>query len=149
MPRDRVRRTLAEQLRDLVGDRGLSGYALAKAAGLNRSIVTRFMAGGSITLETLDALAGALGLRLVDSGRGRRAAPRPAARRSVEVLEQREHQRREARDKAELHEQGPGRAPDPVPGPVGELRPGSLDAVYRPGEEVGRAEEDDGLQDRD
>ncbi len=64
-----TRRSLADQVRDLINDRGLTGYALAKSTGINRSVVNRFLAGGGLTLETLDAIAAALGLRLVESGR--------------------------------------------------------------------------------
>ena len=76
-------RGLAGQLRALVAARGLSGYALAQAAGLNRSTVNRFLAGESgLTLDTLDALCGALGLRLVESGR-RAVRQHQAARRNA------------------------------------------------------------------
>jgi transcriptional regulator with XRE-family HTH domain len=76
------RRTIAEQLRDLINDRGLSGYALARSAGVNRSVVNRFLAGGGLTVDVLDAIAAALGLRLVETGRRgvpRRGSARPAA----------------------------------------------------------------------
>jgi transcriptional regulator with XRE-family HTH domain len=76
------RRSLAEQLRDLITDRGLSGYGLAKATGLNRSVVNRFLAGGGLTLETLDAIAAALGLKLVESGR-RLSKRAPNIRREI------------------------------------------------------------------
>jgi hypothetical protein len=67
------RRSLADQLRQLVLDRGLSGYGLAKSAGLAPSVVNRFLAGDGLTLASLDQLVEVLGLRLVEAGR--RAAP--------------------------------------------------------------------------
>lgn len=65
----RARRTIAEQLRDLIAERRLSGYELAKATGLRRSVVNRFLAGGGLTIDSLDAIAAELGLKLVETAR--------------------------------------------------------------------------------
>ena len=66
--------TISYQLRELAEARGLAPYALAKLAGVDRSVVARFLAGErDIRLETADRIAAALGLRLVEvARRGRR-----------------------------------------------------------------------------
>jgi DNA-binding phage protein len=57
--------TISGQLRQAIIDSGLSFYAVARAAGLSPGMVTRFMAGDRApSLETVDKLAAALGLRL-------------------------------------------------------------------------------------
>lgn len=71
--------TLSDQVREVVESRGLSGYQLGQLANLNRSVVNRFLAGGPATTSTLDQLASALGLRLVEVGRRRPARGRRAA----------------------------------------------------------------------
>ena len=63
--RRRVAKTISEQLRDTIGKSDLSAYELAEAAGVDRSVLSRFLNGRrSITLETLDRLADVLKLRL-------------------------------------------------------------------------------------
>ena len=58
-------KTISEQLREAIGRSDLSAYELAEAAGVNRSVLSRFLNGRrSITLETLDRLADVLKLRL-------------------------------------------------------------------------------------
>jgi transcriptional regulator with XRE-family HTH domain len=45
---------------------GLSNYRICRAAGLNETVLSRFMGGTrGLTLATLDALADVLGLALV------------------------------------------------------------------------------------
>jgi len=62
---------ISDQLRIAIVAYG-SGYALAAAAGVHRSVVCRFLAGRSVTVDTVDALAEVLGLRLVQSRSARR-----------------------------------------------------------------------------
>jgi transcriptional regulator with XRE-family HTH domain len=60
------------QLREIILARRLSAHAVAASAGVAPSMVSRFLARErGLTLETFDAIAGALRLRLVESGRGR------------------------------------------------------------------------------
>jgi len=74
---------LRYQLREIVEARGLTAYALARRAGVDPGVVSRFLTGErDIRLETADRLAAALGLRLVEVGtkgragrRGRPAGP--------------------------------------------------------------------------
>jgi transcriptional regulator with XRE-family HTH domain len=62
----------ADQLRQLITGRNLTAYAVARSAGVAPSVVSRFLSRErGLTLETFDAVAGALGLRLVESGRGK------------------------------------------------------------------------------
>lgn len=57
--------TISEQLRDVLG-REDSLYDLAREAGVDRGVISRFVNGKrTITLETLDKLAEVLKLRLV------------------------------------------------------------------------------------
>jgi transcriptional regulator with XRE-family HTH domain len=60
------------QLREIIVGRRLSAHAVAESAGVAPSVVSRFLARErSLTLETFDAIAGGLGLRLVEAARGR------------------------------------------------------------------------------
>ena len=66
---------LSDVLREVIATRGLTAYALAKETGLAIPIISRFLGGQrSITLDTADALATALGLRLVAGAGGLRVA---------------------------------------------------------------------------
>lgn len=57
---------LSDQLRSAIRDSGMSCYAVAKAIGLDQSVMSRFMAGKSgLSVETIDKLGMLLGLRLV------------------------------------------------------------------------------------
>jgi transcriptional regulator with XRE-family HTH domain len=57
---------LSEQLRELIAAAGPSAYELARDAGVDRSVLSRFLAGKrTITLETADRLAAILKLRLI------------------------------------------------------------------------------------
>src|SRR3954447_9480834 len=73
------------QLRQTIRQRALSAYEVARSAGVAPSVVSRFLARRrGLTLDTFDAIATALGLKLVESARGRGrpagpATPRPAA----------------------------------------------------------------------
>ena len=58
--------SLSDQLRELIADAGPSVYELARDAGVDRSVLSRFLAGKrTITLETADRLAAVLKLRLI------------------------------------------------------------------------------------
>ena len=60
-PSDVVRRAITAS--------GLSNYRICQAAGLNVTMLSRFMDGTqNLTLTTLDALAPVLGLRIVVDG---------------------------------------------------------------------------------
>ena len=65
MARRKKPRTLSEQLRDQIGSAKISAYELAEASGVNRSVLSRFLAGKrTITLETADRIAEVLRLQL-------------------------------------------------------------------------------------
>jgi plasmid maintenance system antidote protein VapI len=60
--------SLSDQLRERIAAAGPSVYELARDAGVDRSVLSRFLAGQrTITLETADRLAKVLKLRLVES----------------------------------------------------------------------------------
>jgi transcriptional regulator with XRE-family HTH domain len=62
------RRTLGDQLRDAIADSGLSAYELAKRSEVNRSTISRFIAGETgLSLDAADALAEVLGLRFAET----------------------------------------------------------------------------------
>lgn len=62
--------SMAEELRQLVTARGLSGYALAEKSGVNRANVNRFLSGqAGLSLDSFVAIVEALGLRLAFVGR--------------------------------------------------------------------------------
>jgi ribosome-binding protein aMBF1 (putative translation factor) len=59
-------------LRQAIADSGLTAYALAKRAGVDVAIVTRFMRGQrSIRIEAVSKLADALGLELAPKDHAR------------------------------------------------------------------------------
>jgi plasmid maintenance system antidote protein VapI len=58
--------TLSDQLRAAIGKADLSPYELAQEAGVDRSVLSRFLGGQrTITLETADRLAEVLRLRIM------------------------------------------------------------------------------------
>ena len=58
--------SLSDQLREWFAAAGPSVYELARDAGVDRSVLSRFLAGKrTITLETADRLAVVLKLRLI------------------------------------------------------------------------------------
>jgi transcriptional regulator with XRE-family HTH domain len=73
-----LRQKLSDQLRDAVRGCRASRYALAKQLGIAESALSRFVSGDrGLTLETVDKLAEALGLRLVSTIE---MVPRPSPR---------------------------------------------------------------------
>jgi transcriptional regulator with XRE-family HTH domain len=76
-PADLARNTLSYQLRDVIDRRGLSAHAVGKAAGVDPAVVARFVScERDVRLATADKIAAALGLRLVEQGKGRVKARR-------------------------------------------------------------------------
>jgi transcriptional regulator with XRE-family HTH domain len=66
------RHTVSQQLRDVIRHRGLTAYALARDAGIDPGMVSRFLTGErSLRLDSVDRIAAALGLRLVEVGRAK------------------------------------------------------------------------------
>jgi plasmid maintenance system antidote protein VapI len=64
MARRKKPTTISEQLRDRITTSQLSPYELAEASGVDRSVLSRFLAGKrSLTLDTVDKLADVLNLR--------------------------------------------------------------------------------------
>ena len=59
-------KTLADQIRAAVDECGMSRYALGKLIGMDKAVMSRFMAGkGFLSEESLNRLAGALNLSIV------------------------------------------------------------------------------------
>src|SRR3954470_20201687 len=70
--------SLSNRLREVIKNRGMTAYGLAKDADLDPGIVQRFLTGRrDIRLETADRLVAALGLKLVESGSKGRGKTRP------------------------------------------------------------------------
>ena len=60
------RRKLIDQVRQAASECGLSQNALARAAGLDKAALSRFIVGErGLSMESLDALADVLKLRIV------------------------------------------------------------------------------------
>ena len=60
----------SDQLRQAVDQSGLSRYEICKRAGLDQSVMHRFMHGTSgLSVATIDAICETLGLRLVAEGK--------------------------------------------------------------------------------
>lgn len=68
---------ISDRLRDAIADSRQSGHALAELAGVAPTQINRFVAGSrSLSLESADRIAGALGLKLVETVRRGRPATR-------------------------------------------------------------------------
>ena len=66
------RHAVSQQLRDVIDSRGLTPSAVAKEAGIDPGMVARFVSGErDLRLATVDRIAAALGLRLVEVGRAK------------------------------------------------------------------------------
>ncbi len=91
LPPSRARETIADQLRDFILTSGDSVTALAREAGVDPRVVQRFLnEERDVTIKTLDALAEPLGLRLVQTGRARSRAARPARSKTRPPLTRRD-----------------------------------------------------------
>jgi transcriptional regulator with XRE-family HTH domain len=76
--RDLGRHTVSAQLRDVIDSRGLTPYAVAKLSDIDPGMVARFVSGErDLRLGTVDRIAAALGLRLVEVGRAKGRVSRP------------------------------------------------------------------------
>jgi transcriptional regulator with XRE-family HTH domain len=76
--RDLGRQTVSNQPRDIIESRGLTPDAVGKLGGVDKAMVARFVSGErDLRLETVDSIAAALGLRLVEVGRAKGRASRP------------------------------------------------------------------------
>lgn len=59
---------LTDGLRQAIERQGLSGYAVAKAAGVSQAVIQRWTAGSrGISLATADKIAAAFGLKVIES----------------------------------------------------------------------------------
>lgn len=57
---------ISDQLRVAIETCGLSRYAVAKRAGVEQAVLSRFMAGkAGMSLKSIDAVGRVLGLRLI------------------------------------------------------------------------------------
>lgn len=64
---------VSDQLVATIEARRLTGYAVATAAGVAPSVVSRFLSGQrGLSLDTFDALCAALGLELRETRRGKK-----------------------------------------------------------------------------
>jgi len=85
-PRDPGRHALSDQLREVIGSRGLTAYGLGKKAGVDPGVIQRFLnRERDVRLETVDRLAAALGLRLVEVARRGKGRPRGGTGPASEV----------------------------------------------------------------
>jgi transcriptional regulator with XRE-family HTH domain len=74
------RHTVSQQLRDVIDSRGLTPYAVAKLADIDPGMVARFVSGErDLRLGTVDRIAAALGLRLVEVGKAKGRVSRGAS----------------------------------------------------------------------
>ena len=90
MARRKKAPSLSDELRAAIDKADLSAYELAQAAGVDRSVLSRFLAGKrSITLETADRLAEVLELPSSPGGRLRRRRTLIRPVETAEALETR------------------------------------------------------------
>jgi plasmid maintenance system antidote protein VapI len=72
---------LSDQLRRAIDTAGMSRYAIAKAIGLDHSVMSRFMAGTSgLSVDTIDRLGKLLDLKIV-SGKPQQEANKETVKR--------------------------------------------------------------------
>lgn len=77
------RHSISYQLREIIESRDMTPYAVGTASGVDPGILSRFLRGErGMQIDTLDRVAGALGLRLVEVAK--RGRPPGRASRSVE-----------------------------------------------------------------
>jgi transcriptional regulator with XRE-family HTH domain len=62
----RVTDKMSDQIRQAIDSAGVSRYAICKAAAIDQATMSRFMAGGRLTMPKLDDLAEVLGLAVVN-----------------------------------------------------------------------------------
>ena len=76
-------RALSAVIAETILDRNLTAYGVAKASGVDRAVIARFLDGErGLNLATAERLCEALGLRLVEGPRPR-TSTRPAPRTSA------------------------------------------------------------------
>ena len=85
-----ARHSLSHQLRELIDARGLTAYELGKLADVDPSVIGRFLRDERTPrLDTVDRIAAALGVRLVEvgqrRGRGRKSATPPPSEVAINV----------------------------------------------------------------
>lgn len=82
------RRLVSSQLREAILANGQTAYRLGQLAEVNPGMIQRFLNGErGLTSDTIDRLSLAIGLRLVETGRGRGrpAKPRPVGPESGSI----------------------------------------------------------------
>jgi transcriptional regulator with XRE-family HTH domain len=73
------RRTIGQQLREVIEASGLTAYSLGRDAEVDPGMIQRFLNGErGLTLETINRLGLALGLRLVEGSRSRGRPSKPS-----------------------------------------------------------------------
>ena len=73
MKKHRVK--LSEEIRRAVDASGLSRYRISKTLGIAESTMSRFMAGGGLSMKSIDSLAEVLDLHL-EAGTSRQPRPK-------------------------------------------------------------------------
>jgi len=74
--RAKRRTKLSDQIRQAIDASGVSRYRICKQIGLDQALLSRFMQGRSgLSVQTLDALADVLRLRIVADGPPKVAPP--------------------------------------------------------------------------
>jgi transcriptional regulator with XRE-family HTH domain len=67
---------LSDRVRQAVDASGVSRYRICKETGIDKGLMSRFMAGrGTLSMQTLDALGAVLGLDVVARGPVRVSPP--------------------------------------------------------------------------
>jgi transcriptional regulator with XRE-family HTH domain len=71
-PRPRLLYSVSARIREVIRSRGLTPYGVAKLADIDPGTFARFVSGErDLRLATVDRIAAALGLRLVEVGRAK------------------------------------------------------------------------------
>ncbi len=66
---------MSDRIRELIDECGMSRYVIWKETGIDQATLSRFMAGGGLSMGNLDKLADLLDLNIT-TGRRRRAKGR-------------------------------------------------------------------------
>ena len=62
---ERQKRQLSDRLRRAIEECGRSRYEISRRSGVDQAALSRFMAGGSLKLESIEKLAPVLGIEIV------------------------------------------------------------------------------------
>lgn len=71
MTKKRTQLKLADKIRQALESSGKTRYQVSKESGVDQAALSRFVQGKGLSVESLEAIAGALGLEIVLKPKGK------------------------------------------------------------------------------